>query len=531
MSLAPCATALAVLWVGLANAHGDSALAIELHGNEVLTDEVYRAALGRTTGPATEALATELASRAEAFLRAAGFELGTVDGRAHEGRIHLFVDEGLLEKVVFRGRLTFQMLRLKLALDVPRNVFNRPSLERQLAMLSVQLGIEPPEYELVPTATVKHVGPQVETLGPLGTVKGMALLHPRHAYELHLRFKEHEWAIGPGLDVRVTYLDGFEVGANYQGRGLLFQGDLWRVGAMGGAGLRQDLLTRTAYAFPSRLLLEGQWYTPALSPSRLSVRGFLWLRGEGLARQRWDLKLEDYLTTNSELSANVQVRGGPTLRLFVGVGLQHFYLFGERGIAWGPALVSQEQRRWRTFGQLGLEAIFDPADARWDRRHALSLDARAWANLERGRGPEMAYSELRVRWQRVVPLGWHDLLFRGRGTLLVGDVLYPFEEPLGEHLRGVFGDTYVRSAVSGSTEFRFSLSRDVFKVGLFVDVAGWGELDAARITQTPRIGVAFGPTFHLLFEGMFQMDVGASFGVLTSGRFATGLHAALNKVY
>jgi hypothetical protein len=498
---------------------------VELHGNQVLPDEVYLAMLGPVSGPATDALAAQLAEATEGFLHRAGYPLAEVAGRVVDGRVALFVDEGALEKVVFRGRLTFQMLRFKLALDLPKDVFNRPALERQLASLSAQLGIEPPDVELVPTTEVKHLGPQVESLGPLGTFMGTALLHPRHAYELHLRFKEREWGTGPGLDLRVSYFDGVELGANAQGQGLLAQGDLWRVALMGGAGLRQDLLTRSFYVFPSRVYAEGQWYTPPAG----AVRGFLWLRGEGLARQRADLGLENYVTTNSDLSLNVQVRPFQPTRLFAGVGLQHFYLFGERGVAWGPPPTLQQQRRWRAFAQLGLEAVFDTGDGRWDRRHALTFDARLWANLEQL--SQLTYSELRLGWQRVVPLGWHDLVFKARGTLLSGDVLYPFEEPLGEHMRGIFGDLFVREVASGSAAFRFSLTRDLFKLGVFADVAAYGELDRARLTDTPRIGVAFGPTFHVLIEGMFQIDLGGSFGLLSSGRFATGLWAALTKVY
>ncbi len=498
---------------------------VEVHGNEVLPDGVYLALLPRPTGPATPDMATAMAGILEEFLHQAGYSLATVEGAEQDGRVVLLVNEGLLEKVVFRGRLTFQMIRLKLALDVPRDVFNRPSLERQLAELSSRLGIEAPEYELVPSAVVRHLGPQLESLGPLGTFKGTAFLHPRYRYELHLHFKEEEWSQGPGLDVRVTYFDGLELGANYQGRKLILQNDLWRVAIMGGAGLRQDLVSRAYYVFPTRLYAEAQWFTPPLA----SLRGLVWLKGEGLARQRWDLGLENYLTTNSELSANLQLWPVKSVRLVIGFGLQHFFLFDERGAGWGPPPSSQEQRRWRSFAQLALEIVLDAGNARWDRRHAFSLDARLWANLESI--DQLTYSEVRLRWQRVVPLGWHDLWFKAKGTVLIGDVLFPFEEPLGDHLRGVFGDIFVRTVGSGSAEFRFSLTRDLFKLGFFVDAAGWGELDATRTRQTPRLGVDFGPTFHALVEGMFQVDVGVSFGFLSTGRFATGLHAALTKVF
>jgi hypothetical protein len=43
--------------------------------------------------------------------------------------------------------------------------------------------------------------------------------------------------------------------------------------------------------------------------------------------------------------------------------------------------------------------------------------------------------------------------------------------------------------------------------------------------------MAFGPSFHALIEGMFQMDLALSFGLLSTGRFDTGVYAVLVKVF
>lgn len=500
---------------------------IDIDENLIFPDEVYLAVLEL---PPDAAANPETMHRVvlqlEGFLHKSGYTLAHADAKLEAGRIVVSLHEGQVEKVVFRGRLTFQMLRFKLALDLPRDVFNRPYLERQIAELSARLGIDPPTWELVPTQVVRHQGPQVESLGPLGTFKGEALLRPMQQYELHLVFPEREWSTGAGLDIRSTYFDGFELGVNYQGRGLLFANDRWRVGAMGGAGLRRDIPTSSLYVYPSRAFLEAQWYTP---PFAKVVRSFAWLRGEGLARQRQDLRLENYFSTASDLSANIQVRPFDLLSLYIGFGVQHFALFGERAPMGDPVIPFHADQRWRTFVQLGVDLVFESGNARWDRRHALFVEGRLWSSIRTIERP--TFSEVRLGYQKVFAFGWHDLWLRARGTWLYGDVLYPFEEPLGDALRGVFGDVFVRSVGGARGEFRFSLTRDLYKLGVFTDVAAYGELDRATGNQVPRFGVAFGPGFHALIEGMFQMDLYLSFGLLSTGRFDTGVNAVLIKVF
>lgn len=523
----PGALALTVLLCSAASAaEGTGEVAIVVRGNLVLPDAVYRTVLGAQAGPPTMALVDQLVDRTTAFLHDSGYRLAAVDGHIEGSTVVLTVNEGLLDRVVFRGRLTFQMIRLKLALDLPHEVYNGPHLAAQLVTLARQLGIDTPSYELVPSAVVRHEGPQVDTLGPLGTIIGVTLVKPRQQYELHVFFTEREWNVGFGFDVRTSYFDGLELGGNYQGRDLLFKDDRWRVALMGGAGLRRDIPTANFYVFPSRVFAEAQYFTPALARV---VRSFLWLRSEGLARQRPELRLENVYSVNSELSANVQVQPLPELRLAVGFGVQHFYLAGEQAPAGDPPLPARVDQRWRGFVRLGVDVLFDDGYARWDRRHALELEGRLFTNLFEFE--TVNYSEVRLVYQKVFALGWHDLWIRSRGVWLSGDVLYPFEEALGEHLRSVFGDVYTRAALGAKVEFRYSLTRDLFKLGAFLDGAAYSQRDALTGRGVPRFGLAAGPSFHALVVGMFQLDLAVSFGVLSTGRFNTGLYAVVVKVF
>lgn len=509
---------------------GHGPLRLEFRGNQVLPEDVYRAILdlpvdAKPTRETLERAVTQL----EDFLRRSGYTLAHVGGEVDGDTLRLDVSEGELEKIVFKGQLTFQMIRFKLAFVLPRDVFNRPEVERQLNDLSERLGIEPPAWELVPTETVRHVGPQVETLGDFSSIAGFALVKPQRQYELHLSFATKEWSQGLGLDLRVSYFDGLELGLNYQGKGVFFDDDRYRTAVMGGIGVRQDILDNDFYLFPSRVFVEGQYYTPTFAKY---VRSFLWLAGEGLARQRKDdaLRLENYYSADARASLNIQVRLFEVARLFIGMGFQYFYLGGYQSPPGEPAPTLPETQRWRGFVQLGADLEFSvPSDGRRDRRHAFTFDTRLWGNLQQLTTPNMW--ELHAQYQKVFAFGWHDLWLKARGDVVRGDVLFPFEVPLGEFLRGNFGDVFVQAGGGGRAEFRFSLTRDLYKVGFFVDTVAYGELDRTLGTTTPRFGVAFGPGFHAFIVGMFQLDMNVSFGLLSTGRFNTGVFASLIKAY
>lgn len=503
---------------------------LEFRGMVVLPAEVYRAVITLPTDakPDLDTLQSVVA-QTESFLHRSGYALAHVGGSVEGNRLVIDVSEGELEKVVFKGRLTFQMIRFKLAFVLARDVFNRGEVERQVATLAKQLDIEPPTWELVATENVRHVGPQVENLGGFSTIQGFTLVKPQRRYELHLSFPSKEWSLGLGLDIRVSYFDGLELGLSYQGTRLFFLDDRWRAAVMAGVGVRQDIVNNAFYLFPSRVFVEGQYYTPTFARY---VRSFLWLNAEGLARQRKDpeLRLENFYAEDARLSLNIQVEPSERWHLFIGMGLQQYSLGGFARPPGEPPSALEEVLRFRGFVQLGGDVVFSLlSDGRWDRRHSVSFDARLWGNLQRIGMP--TFWEVHGLYQKVFAFGWHDLIVKGRGDALGGEVLFPFEVPLGEYLRGNFGDVFVRMGAGARGEFRFSLTRDLYKLGFFVDTVGYGDINRSLGTQTPRFGVAFGPGFHALIVGMFQLDMNVSFGLLSTGRFNTGVFASLIKAY
>jgi len=502
---------------------------IHFVGNLVLTDDVYRAVLDVPPESLPEPQTAQLvADQLQRFLLKSGYELSRVSVILEDNGLTVRIDEGRLEKVVFRGRFTLPMLRFKIALDLPKEVFNRPQLEREVARRAKELGIDAPTWELIETEAVKHDGVQVVE-APTIVIAGRSIIQPQQRFELHFTFGEPAWSTGLGVDLRTSWMDGLEIGLNYQSKSLAFTDDRWRVALMGGLGLRNDLPQNNIYIFPSRLIADALWYSPAFDESGTS-RAFLSLHTEGIARQRRDFGLENYFALRSELSFSLQVRPYRSLSLFAGAGMQYFIVGGlQAPLGAPPPFTIADPTRLRNFVEGRVDLIFFDGDSRYDRRHALFLEGRLSANLTRFDLPPFA--EARLGYQLVVPIGWHDVWIRAKGTWMSGDVMFPFEEVLGEHLPAVFGDIWVQKAGGVRAEFRYSLVRDIAKVGLFANALAFGEEQRDTGQTIPRFGAGIGPTAHVLIEGIFQLDLFLNFSLLSSGRFSTGLLVWLNKVF
>ncbi len=515
-------------------------------GNRVLSNDVYLAVLGLKTFTADAETAAHIEQTLARFLREAGYELSSVHCIAHDNQIDIGINEGRLEKIVYRGRLSVQSLQFTFALELPHEVFNRPELERQTAALEARLGIGHIWFVLVPTAQVTHLGPQLERLPE---IRGFELLHEREPWELHFFFTEHEWGTGAGIDLRSSYTDRLEAGINYMKEGLLLEGDRARLAASGGIGLRNRLSDNGIYPFFSRTAFDVRWYSP---PVVADVRPALIMKGDLTARQEIDklIQLENYYagTASGSLNLSATVRTGLTVS--VGAGVQWRRIWGLQkspGTITPPTVHFSEQVR--AFFEGKLDLVFDPANNRTDRWHYFSAEAVTFAPasvFREGKLTDKWFGAVHFHYQNVIPFGWHDLWIRARGRSLFGDVSFHDEDSVAEYNHGIFGDKFIRRGVSAEVEFRFSITRDLFKISLFHSIFAFGEVtnrgqfnqgpDGQQVPvfayeETPRLGTAIGPGFHALIEGMFQLDIYGSFGVLNNGRFSANATLNLNKVF
>lgn len=504
---------------------------IVFSGNVVLNDEVYLAVLELPADfVADKEGAALVRSRVLSFLHRAGYELAQVETAVEKGHVLVDIDEGRVEKVILRGQGSVRTVQVLLGLSLPFNVFNRPYLERQLAAMRQQNGVEVERFELVRTDEVKHLGPQVEQLpniiDDLGKFVGHPLIPPRADYELHIVFRRREWATGLGLVAGLSGVDGLRLGLEYREEDLWFKGDRWSAGGQFGTKIRTRISDERSYLALTRAAGELQWFTPRL---RLGLRPTLQARGELTSRQRPDIGLESYYATRVQaaVALSYDVFRGATVAL--GVGAEQLDIFSLRpveGIAPAAGVVPSSGLRLYLNGTAQL--VFDADEIRRDRRHELEVTGRHYPG-----GTVPGYGLTAYRYQRIFEVGWHDLWFNSRGVYLWGTQPFIEEQPVGGQLvRGVFDARfYARRAVGTGLEGRFSLTRDVYKVGGFLDAAVFGELNRAAGTENPRFIASLGPSFHVLIADAFQLDLYYSIGFAGRGEAERGFTASLRQAF
>ena len=499
-------------------------LPIQFHGNQVIIDEIYRSQI--KLGPRAKInkrTAATIQSQLTAFLRRSGYSLAWVRCKPVSGAIRVEIDEGRLERIVFLGRSTINTLRMKMEFDLPFQVFNRPLLERKLNYLKERHGLSAVYYQLVSLAQVDHPGPQLDQIADLNT---NWIFPKKGRYELRIHMGGGgRWRLGSGIDLEYDFPDGFVFGGHYRGRGLIFDSDRFILGASVGLKFRSDILDGHDYLALSRLVAQKRWYTPSLVGD--GFRPFIWFRSALESRQRSDLLLEIYYRERLECSLNLSLDLGDLFQISIGSGVEGRFIFGVEQDAAAAEKVG-DRAQLRPFVASRIEANFQPNLLRLDRRHRLVLDVRqTW--LE---GVE-SFGKARFFYSKVFGIGWHDLRFRANGAWLWGKVLFEDEEHVGgRYVRGVFGDRYFVKRVFGlSLEFRFSLVRDVVKVGAFSDLAVLGKLDRINDTDEACFATSSGFGFHLLILDAFQFDLYYGIGFAIDEDVQHGPSASLKKVF
>ncbi len=490
----------------------------------MFNQETYRALLRMPpklpTGPGRAEAARRRILR---FLRDAGYVLAEVTILPSDDGLSLRVDEGLLTKVLFIGTGSFRAVQLKLELAIPQRVFNRPNLERQLADLKQRYGLQSVSYELVPCSHVTHEGPQLKDLG---TIEGQALIPPPGHYELHITLDKEHWDTGLDLSADYDFPDGLELGVGYRVADFVFEQDRFFVGGRVGAQLRNRIDDGETYPALSRGVAEAWWATPPLGLDGLRIA--LRLNSDLRSRQRRDRSVEIYYRESLESSLWLSYEFLPGMMLLVGGGNEYRILFGVQMA--DPAAPPVEEGDWlRPFVSGGLAFVFNPEQPRKDRRHLLEARLRhAW---QQG-SDELGMASLTYR--KVFGFGWHDLEIGTDGTWIWGASTFDDQEPVGgRHLRGVFGNQYwVERVIDLKLEFRFSMARDLFKLGIFHDLAVFGQLDPLTGDETARVANSVGLGFHALILDLFQFDFYYGLGWSSEGGdFDHGLAVRLKKVF
>jgi hypothetical protein len=495
------------------------------HGNVALLEDVYRSALDLPANTrATPATARTVSTRLSSFLHRAGYALATVRARVEGEQIVVDIDEGRLDKVIFLGGGAFETLRLRLDLHIAQDVFNQPDLERQLRSLARRLGLGEFAYEIVP---VPNVGPpqvQLDEIDPLEKMS-FGVVRPGRPYELHILVQPGTFRPGLSPELEIDSVEGGAIGATWHSGRLIFQNDRWELGGRVAGALRQDLEGgNTSFVF-TRALAELRYETaPIAGVLRPALRA-----SAGLSdRQRPDLLLESFMFATLDAGVELVFTPIPHIRTSLGGGLERRLLFSLDPVTGSAFDTSYKITQTRQYAEGALELTFDPESLRRDRHHRLGVDARVYGPPHTG---EKSALHVGAWYQKMFPFGWNELAVEAHGMSRTGYVLFPEEGSIGGVLRGPFGDVYARRWAGLQLEYRYSFLRDVFKVGVFHNIVGYGAIDRTTDAEKLTFANALGLGAHALIIDEFQLDAWYGVGWSSTGKFDHGAALQIRQAF
>jgi hypothetical protein len=496
------------------------------HGNVALLEDVYRSALDLPPGmTATPANARLVATKLASFLHRAGYALATVRARPQGEQIVVDIDEGRLDKVIFLGGGAFETLRLRLDLNIEHDVFNQPDLERQLRAMARRLGLGEFAYEIVPVPNVSASKVQLDEIDPIERMS-FGLIRPGRPYELHILVQPGKFRPGLSPELEIDSVEGGAIGATWHSGRLLLPDDRWEVGARVAGALRQKLAEPGSTFTFTRATGEFRYEAPSITGA---LRPALRARAELTDRQRPDLRLESFMFTTLEGGVHLVFAPASYVRTSLGGGVQRRLLFSVEPVSGSMYTSAYEFAHTRQYAEAALELMFDPDNIRRDRHHRFGIEGRVYGPPHTGQE-----SALHVGgwYQKMFPFGWNELWVEVHGMSRTGFVLFPEEASIGgDVLRGPFGSEYARRYAGLQLEFRYSLLRDSFKLGIFHNVVGYGAIDRATNLDKLTGANAVGLGIHALIIDEFQLDAWFGVGWSTKKTFDQGAALAIRQAF
>lgn len=525
----------AVFGVGVLLAASNTGFAeeptIEIRGNVAIAENVYLTYLdvarcGDTGDP--QRRAASVRKCVDDFLARSGYELAKVEARVEDGRIVVAVDEGRLDRIVITGAGPFTTFRLQFELELPGRVFNRPLIDRRLAEIRDAFDIEETTYALHRVADREPGDVVIEDPKVLGERTFLSLQQP---FELRINVRKRSWTSGARFGFGFDPPDGLFVRAGTRVKGLIFDEDRFRFDSRIGVRVVDTFRSSGTRLGLSRGRLLLRQSSPPLFAKQLRL--FLELDIDMIGRNRADLMVDSFLYAPLLGTAKAELRFGDYLTLWAGGGVEQRFLFDVRELEnqmVNPIVDATERDDLRAVVEVGGKILFSRDELRLDRDHSMQLVGRYYFP---GSNRPSAIQMVRGSYRRVFSLGWDELWVGLRAAYIGGNVPFYNELSIGEgFLRAGFsGEFYARKLASLNTEYRVSVSRDLFKISIFNDLAGFIELDESREAVRPRFADTIGLGLHFLVFDTFQVNAYSGVAFASNGKVDIGFALQIVKAF
>lgn len=490
--------------------------AVTLSGIKLLPEAEVKQALGPAPALQDPAWAEAARQRVQTLCRDRGYTHArlwiTPPDPARRTPWVFHLDEGRMERILYFGVGAFRGLLLQVDVYLPHKILHRPTLETALERLRAKYSFSNVYYRVVEE--------DVLVSGPTG--------EPTHNRDLRIYIIQSEsYGWGFGLDFSSTF--GFIPSSSFAHKGLFRDDD------------RVELELGISVPFRRYFMDEDpsfQWVHGAFAlsyrPLKFFYRRFapvLDSRTEVSRYQRRDVALDIYHLWETDALLNISTDVTSIFKITSGLGVDALKVFGltpmeqaadPDGAA--PAPDVEATTHVSLVARLKADLDFTSRTLRRDLQTYLHSAARLDYNSQ-----DLWVVRGELEGQYVRNFGFHNLILHGKAQALFGEVRFWNEDPLSDYLRVFFENRYwVRQAAELDLAFRLSVVREAFKVGVFHDLAVFGDRTGAE----PRAALAnaFGPSLHFLLFDTFACDLFYGFGFSPS-IFSHNIHLEMTTIF
>ncbi len=472
-------------------------------GFHVLTEDAVRKAIGPMPSDGRRGpWVTAAAKRVVRLYRRQGYTYARVwHSIDPDGTVTIDVDEGRMAGIVFRGASATEAVFYRVEFVLPGEVFHRRTVDENVARLwkAHKKSLTDVYYEVVDRSE--------QMKNELGDAVAAREL------QIHLVHKLRDgWTLDASLDSTYGLVPGFR----YWNNDMFLDDDFFHIKIDVAVPYRR-LISEPDPKFTWVHGLVGLKYRfPHLTKARL-VPGFD-VGGEVSYLSRTDVGLASLRAGRWAAMASLEINlWRPILKLTVGVGATNTYIFDVTKMPddpeQPPRVTPGERNLQRYLAHAEIKLDLDPEEViRTARKRWLKLEA----TLALSQQPRVMFDS-RMSFQNLFHWGNHDLFLRARGLYLAGDVKFWDHKPLSSNcMRTFFSDRYwVRETLQAEIAFRGAVWRDKVKLGVFYDMAAFG--DATRNGRPFAMAYAGGPSMHFLILDQISLDLYYSFGYAPVG--------------
>jgi len=432
-------------------------------------------------------------------------------------KLLLYIDEGLLARVVVHEKNSYYALKIKQTIRIPGRVYNSEMVEDSIETMRYRFGFVNVRAELEKAGDYSDNLFQIDReLNSLEFSDQKIRLFARYPaeYELHFYFDQEEiergfgsGREGWGLDIDYNFPSVFIPVFSIYSRGLLMKKDYMETDFSAGfdPGLKGWLQIRpentikippdisfyrieTEYRF---MPIENSIFTPV-------ILGRLYGSNSG----RIDLGLEkyEYLTIRGTLAPGISPLAD--LNIYAGLGCENVNI-SQVKIDPDSATHADVEKGWENYPFCEARISFDPIPFRLGYRVEKNYSLTFTSYLD---GTEFSRTDLK---------GAHDFEFKNlsifslrvSGVWQSSNTPFSMHEPVsGRYFKGFSGRSYYSNRLMAiSTEYRFSIYQDYIYTGIFFD---WTYFDPEGYKISgKKSGIAGGPTARVLIYDQFEFTL------------------------